>query len=127
MLQVTKPEIQKLMFLRDVVIPFVKEREKEGKVDFGIFECGTTKCLLGWSWSFPQLGLERIDTTDETMQKLTGKGDVGYSVGWYEIFGTASSGSLDQRAKAIDRLIANILDEVMPKPCDSEPIVGTCK
>ena len=94
-----------MLFLRDVVIPFVREREKEGKVDFSAFECGTAKCLLGWCWEFPELGLTKGSSPDHEMLALTGKVTGEYGVWWSDLFGNSAYGTLDDRAKVVDRLI----------------------
>lgn len=51
MLQPSRPSIQRLMFMRDVVIPYVKDRAREGKVDLNNMQhpCGTPACLAGWT------------------------------------------------------------------------------
>lgn len=118
MLRPSHPKIEKIMFLRDVVIPYVKEREKEGKVDFDSFECGTTKCLLGWCVaSFrEELGLpdkKAADlSVDEVMVSLTGKDDGSLGVFWYELFGMNHRGTLDDRKKYCDVIINRMLEEV---------------
>lgn len=108
--------IEKLMFFRDVVFPFVREKEKAGEVDFNTFECGTTKCLLGWCGVafYDQLGISPDQEPNDVMRTLTGKGNGGYDVWWHEIFGLAANGDLDNRAAAIDRIIERKLQEAMP-------------
>jgi hypothetical protein len=54
-------DLERLYFLRDTVIPFVKERAKEGKVDLNRVNhaCGSPSCLYGWAVTFKELhGLE---------------------------------------------------------------------
>jgi hypothetical protein len=55
----TIQEIERLEFLQKVVIPFVKEREKEGKVNLEVVlhTCGAPSCLLGWACSFSEMGI----------------------------------------------------------------------
>jgi hypothetical protein len=62
MLMPVKPETLKTIqeiersgvLARQVVIPFVKEREKEGKVNLEVVlhTCGAPSCLLGWASVF---------------------------------------------------------------------------
>jgi len=124
MLKPLDTTIEKLMFLRDVVIPFVREKEKEGKadLDFVTYPCGSPSCLLGWATTFPHMGLtyencgigpwdlgggyepemvgERLGISEDDAASLFG------SVGRY--------GSLDDRAAAIDSIIARKISENTP-------------
>ena len=119
MLMPTKPEtlkifkeVELLEFLRDVVIPYVREREKEGKVNFNLVShrCGTPSCLLGYAETFPALGFnpdESIFRQAERIFGLRGGEEL------YSIFGGASEGTLDDRAAAIDRIIERKINETV--------------
>lgn len=104
MLKPISTEVEKLMFLRDVVIPYVKEREKEGKVDLNRIwhPCGSPSCLAGWAvYMFGnQLGVSQSGPLPDTIRAL------------HKVLGTNGSDglftmrdSLDDRARAIDRII----------------------
>ena len=51
MLRVTDIRLERLMYLRDVVLPYVEEMAQQGRVDFDTFvsTCGTYQCLAGWA------------------------------------------------------------------------------
>ena len=51
MLRVTDVHLERLMYLRDVVLPHVEAMAQQGRVDFDTFasECGTYQCLAGWA------------------------------------------------------------------------------
>jgi hypothetical protein len=106
----TIQEIERLEFLRDTVIPFVKEREKEGKVDFDqtFHYCGTPSCLLGWCTAFKELGLTRAGIQNDLEHKVFGIEPRE----WRLLFGMKRSGTLDDRSKAIDTIIQRKLGEM---------------
>lgn len=114
MLRPISTEVEKLMFLRDVIIPFVKEREDDGQVNFSIFDCGTHKCLLGWAFNrfyieleVPKLGLghyfeakkliaERLGLTDNDLLQLF-----------------SPVGALQERSKYLDNIINRKITEAV--------------
>jgi hypothetical protein len=53
MLQITDRQLHALHLLRDVVWPFVEEKERDGFLNFDAWgfttSCGTYACLLGWA------------------------------------------------------------------------------
>jgi len=123
MLRATNPYIPKIMFLRDVVIPFVKEREKEGKVNLQkvIHSCGSPSCLLGWSETFTEMGLSLVHNDNwSAFGRMIFVGDPDQVLSTLGIskqeaknlFGGIDYGSLDDRAKACDRIIERMLFEV---------------
>lgn len=106
------PRLEALMFLRDVVIPHM--RQPDCKVVWHSYEvsydasghgCGTYRCLLGWynylrynrpfpteneCFKFPEFNLNYFDLGDD----------------YDKFFGfEAASGSLDDRAKRVDEEI----------------------
>jgi hypothetical protein len=113
MLKPISPEVERLMFLRDVVIPFVKEREKEGKVDLNdvTHPCGSPSCLLGWTATFPEFGIKSLLNPYPEAASV-----FGYAEDSHEekvLFGSKSFGTLDDRANAIDRIIERKISEVV--------------
>ena len=104
-------EIKKLEFLRDVVIPFVKEREREGDVDLRRYfhECGTPSCLYGWSTTFKEMGLPKDKSGFWSIAQQT----LGFDfTDMNEVFGGLHVGTLDDRAQACTRIIERKMREI---------------
>ncbi len=105
MLQTTDKQLENLMFLRDVVIPWMRENPE--RVDFNGFNsaCGTYGCLLGWYsvfryhkvWEDVRRDRDELWDEEEFGITLPLQGD---------IFGTSRDGTLEERAERVDALIA---------------------
>jgi len=104
MLMVSHPGITEILFLRDVIIPFVKEREKQGFVDLDYVNhaCGSPSCLNGWAFA-------KFNKQYGSML-LNGQLAPG---DWASLFGPKFNGTLDDRALACDKIIERMLSEVM--------------
>lgn len=107
-------QLAELMFLRDVVIPYM--RQPNTLVDLGMYEeetpCGTYRCMLGWytdarhgkrvfEWvrdaGKAYFGFREIELVRDVF------GEEAYSA----LFDVESvSGSLEDRARRLDELIA---------------------
>jgi hypothetical protein len=115
MLQVTDIHLERLMFLRDVVMPKVWEMDKKGRVDLDCYMRfavnGRHCCVLGWAAQDPYfqkqgLRLERQSVFDDWHVTCRVWEFFGISRRDTErLFGPRSRGDLFARAQLLDTLI----------------------
>lgn len=110
MLRVTDPQLETLMFLRDVTIPWMREHPE--RVDFDRLNspCGTHGCLLGW-YAMQKHGKPAENVLDPYGSNPLNGDEFGIddSDEWYKLFGATNRGTLDDRARYLDELIAQRL------------------
>lgn len=123
----TKQEIHltRLYYLRDVVVPLVREKQKEGEFALSYFNCGTTKCFLGWavetplfqkdgwSWDYGHLansptGLDKFPTYQGFKTYLAASLYLGISFEEAQMLfgGPMTFGPFSKRLVRLDRIIA---------------------
>lgn len=111
MLKATDPQLENLMFLRDVVIPWMRENPERVNFDLYNSSCGTYGCLLGW-YSMMRHGVEweqrSIDlNTSQWEAKEFGFVNAVQGNPLFDV--TSEAGTLEDRAQALDTIIAERL------------------
>jgi hypothetical protein len=115
MLRTTNVQLERLLFLRDVVLPKVLELDKQGRVDLDFYMYfsphGRVCCLLGWAAQEPYyqrqgLRLERDSVFDHWHLSCRPSQFFGITALESEmLFGRARCGDLRRRGRLLDRLI----------------------
>jgi hypothetical protein len=103
MLRKTSKALNVLLKLRQEVVPLVLDAENRGVVDFDIkmHPCGMPSCFIGHASDISK----RQGWCDQFMdwQDRLWRYDQGL---WSSLFGVAASGTLDNRIKRLDTMIA---------------------
>lgn len=118
----------RLRMLRDIAVPFAREMERAGQLDFDVFRdrTGRRGCLLGWmatlpafqadGWSASFTGLPRWQDPDGATWTGYGAAGAYFGLDWPQtigIFGIPQPGAacgtrwptLSDRAELIDTLL----------------------
>lgn len=109
MLQIVNEQLHRLMYLRDVVIPWMEQHPERVDLDDISSSCGTYRCLLGWAATHADIfpGVETLFLCNEPFEaldrviELTGltRSDCD------ELFGDSWMGTLADRKAYLEQLI----------------------
>ena len=102
MLKPTDRQLENLMYLRDVTIPWMEAHPARVNFDCVMTDCGTLGCLYGW------YGMMRYGA-DWRRKALHDFGPNNPIVTHPQLFGSGPRGTLADRKRYLDELIAERL------------------